>query len=98
VVVLGLFFTGFISIFSQAQTAPGNPDFWKVTILCLLSGTFSDRLFQAAARRMEQYLGGSEEGVKAATHAAARQASAKKISARKTGGRARGGARRRGQT
>jgi hypothetical protein len=60
VVVLGLFITGFISIFSQAQTAPGNPDCWKVTILCPLSGTFSDRLFQAAARRMEQYLGGSE--------------------------------------
>jgi hypothetical protein len=56
VVVIGLFYTGFISIFANAGQISGNPDFWKVTILCLLAGTFSDRLFQAASARMEQYV------------------------------------------
>jgi hypothetical protein len=46
VVVIGLFFTGFISIFSNATQNAGATDFWKVTILCLIAGAFSDRLFQ----------------------------------------------------
>jgi hypothetical protein len=58
VVVVGLFFTGFISIFPQGQQPTGSPDFWKVTILCLLAGAFSDRLFQAASERMNRYLAG----------------------------------------
>jgi hypothetical protein len=62
VVIMGLFFTGFISIFSDAKpAASSNPDYWKVTILCLLAGAFSDRLFQAANRRVEQYLGGVDD-------------------------------------
>ena len=56
VVVIGLFFTGFISIFANAAQNPGDADFWKVTILCLLAGAFSDRLFEAAAARMESYI------------------------------------------
>lgn len=56
VVVVGLFFTGFISIFTNASQTTGETDFWKVTILCLLAGAFSDRLFQAAAGRMDSYL------------------------------------------
>jgi hypothetical protein len=56
VVVVGLFFTGFISIFPQSGQPVGTPDYWKVTILCLLAGAFSDRLFQAASGRMDQYL------------------------------------------
>jgi len=56
VVVVGLFYTGFISIFSNATQIAGNPDFWKVTILCLLAGAFSDRLFQAAATRVGRYV------------------------------------------
>jgi hypothetical protein len=55
VVVIGLFFTGFISIFANAAQNT-ETDFWKVTILCLLAGAFSDRLFQAAAGKMESYL------------------------------------------
>ncbi len=56
VVVIGLFFTGFISIFANAAQNTGEADFWKVTILCLLAGAFSDRLFEAAAGRMDTYL------------------------------------------
>jgi hypothetical protein len=56
IVVVGLFFTGFISIFSNATQGPGETDFWKVTILCLLAGAFSDRLFESAAGRVETYL------------------------------------------
>jgi hypothetical protein len=80
VVVVGLFFTGFISIFAQPEHVAGNPtavtgnptqipktDFWKVTILCLLAGAFSDRLFQAASGRMERYLGSDESGKVAAS-------------------------------
>jgi hypothetical protein len=56
VVVIGLFFTGFISIFANAAQSSGEADFWKVTILCLLAGAFSDRLFQAASSKMDAYL------------------------------------------
>jgi hypothetical protein len=56
VVVIGLFLTGFISIFSNAAQNTGPTDYWKVTILCLFAGAFSDRLFQAAAGRMDNYL------------------------------------------
>jgi prefoldin subunit 5 len=63
VVVVGLFFTGFISIFANSAQTTGETDFWKVTILCLLAGAFSDRLFQAASGRMDSYLrtGGAEK-------------------------------------
>lgn len=57
VVALGLLHTRQISVFTQADAPQGIPDFWRVTILCLLAGAFSDRLFQAAAGRVEQYLG-----------------------------------------
>jgi hypothetical protein len=71
VVVIGLFFTGFISIFANSAQTTGQTDFWKVTILCLLAGAFSDRLFQAAANRMEAYLRGGESGPRAVAPAAA---------------------------
>jgi hypothetical protein len=74
VVVIGLFFTGFISIFSNAAQNTGQTDFWKVTILCLLAGAFSDRLFQAAAGRMEMYLRTGESRSKAKTLAASSSA------------------------
>jgi hypothetical protein len=56
VVVVGLFLTGFISIFSNSTQNTGPTDFWKVTILCLFAGAFSDRLFQTASERMGSYL------------------------------------------
>jgi hypothetical protein len=62
VVVVGLFLTGFISIFSGSTQNTGPTDFWKVTILCLFAGAFSDRLFQAAAGRMDNYLRTVERG------------------------------------
>jgi hypothetical protein len=65
VVVIGLFFTGFISIFANAAQNTGDTDFWKVTILCLLAGAFSDRLFLAAATKMEAYLHTSDVEPKA---------------------------------
>lgn len=57
VVALGLFYTRQISIFTHSEGQSGVPDFWRVTILCLLAGAFSDRLFQAASGKVEQYLG-----------------------------------------
>jgi hypothetical protein len=56
VVVIGLFLTGFISIFSNSTQNSGSTDYWKVTILCLFAGSFCDRLFQTAAGRMDGYL------------------------------------------
>ena len=89
VVVMGLFFTGFISIFSHVEPVSQDPDFWKVTILCLLAGTFSDRLFQAAARRMEQYLGSTEQGTRSAP--AAKIQKSRTNAAKKRGGKSRTG-------
>lgn len=67
VVVVGLFLTGFISIFANTpQNNSGVPiDYWKVTILCLLAGAFSDRLFQEAASRVDRYFRPVEAGTKA---------------------------------
>jgi len=77
VVVVGLFFTGFISIFANSTQTTGETDFWKVTILCLLAGAFSDRLFQAASGKMDAYLrtgDGRTTDVAAATGTRAAQA------------------------
>lgn len=74
VVVVGLFFTGFISIFANAAPTNGETDFWKVTILCLLAGAFSDRLFQAASGRMDAYLQTGEAGQTSGGPAAAANA------------------------
>jgi hypothetical protein len=56
VVALGLFHTKQISIFAQGSVPDGNPDFWRVTILCLMAGAFADRLFQAASGKVDTYL------------------------------------------
>jgi len=57
VVVLGLFYTKQISIFSHSDQTSSAPDFWRVTILCLMAGAFADRIFAAAAGRVDTYLG-----------------------------------------
>jgi hypothetical protein len=83
VVMVGLFFTGFITIFAQTQQATGNPDFWKVTILCLLAGAFSDRLFLAASGKMERYLGSAAGDGPAGAHGDAPKASIPKSAPKK---------------
>lgn len=57
VVALGLFHTKQITIFSGSEAASSQPEFWRVTILCLMAGAFSDRLFQAASKRVDVYIG-----------------------------------------
>jgi hypothetical protein len=57
VVALGLFHTRQISIFHTEGAPTGTPDFWRVTILCLIAGAFADRIFQAAAGKVDIYLG-----------------------------------------
>ncbi len=57
VTIVGLFYSGFISIFPQSEPPKGNPDFWKVTMLCLIAGAFSERLFIAASARVDKYAG-----------------------------------------
>jgi hypothetical protein len=66
VVVVGLFFTGFISIFSGSGDGAKDVDFWKITILCLLAGAFADRLFQSASSRLTNYLAPDDADGKAA--------------------------------
>lgn len=56
VVAFGLFYTKQISLFSHAETPTPTPDFWRTTILCLVAGTFADRIFDAASKRLNIYL------------------------------------------
>lgn len=54
-VVFALFTTREISVFGYDGAAPNEmPEYWRVVILCLVSGAFADRLFAAARERVEQ--------------------------------------------
>ena len=54
-VVFSLFITREISIFSKNEIVEGvlNQDYWRVVILCLVAGAFSDRLYDFAAAKLE---------------------------------------------
>jgi glucan phosphoethanolaminetransferase (alkaline phosphatase superfamily) len=78
VVALGLFHTKQISIFSNMENSTGSPDFWRVTILCLLAGAFSVRLFHAAAGRVEQYLAASNRAQKMENAGSSRKSALRK--------------------
>jgi hypothetical protein len=83
VVALGLFHTKQITIFSNGDSSPGQPEFWRVTILCLMAGAFSDRLFQAASQKVGAYIGDSDRTRSIDDSVAAQQFHERRASRRK---------------
>jgi hypothetical protein len=58
IAVVGLFFTKQITIFEPGEAAAVKvPEFWRVTIVCLIAGAFADRIFAATTNRVDKYLG-----------------------------------------
>jgi len=52
-VVFAMFTTREISVFSNQAVSPDQlPNYWRMAILCLVSGAFADRLFLAAQNRV----------------------------------------------
>lgn len=61
-VVFALFTTRELSVFANVGAPPDEmPDYWRVVILCLISGAFADRLFAAARERIDQATRGQGE-------------------------------------
>ncbi len=64
-IAFALLYTKQISIFQPETTNPTGvphyPDFWRVTLLCLISGAFADRIYGAAAARVRRYLEEEQE-------------------------------------
>jgi hypothetical protein len=58
VIAFGLFHTRQISIFHSSVNAgeASRPEYWRVTVLCLLSGAFSDKLVRVATNKVDDYL------------------------------------------
>ena len=61
-VVFALFTTRELSVFANDGATPEEiPDYWRVVILCLISGAFADRLFAAARERVDDMTRGQGE-------------------------------------
>lgn len=68
VVAFALLYTKQISIFtsdSQADLPP--PDFWKTTLLCLIAGAFAEKIYQAVASKVDDYVESDEDELSATT-------------------------------
>ncbi len=57
VVVFGLFYTKQLTIFKADTTSKEvlEPEFWRVTMLCIIAGAFSEKLYGAASNRLDKY-------------------------------------------
>jgi len=53
VVVLGLFYTRQISIYTDLGDS--GPEYWRVTIFCILSGAFSERIYLFGVTQFKRY-------------------------------------------
>jgi len=59
VVIFGLFYTKQLTIFQPDNTTGTNstpPEFWRVTMLCILAGAFAEKLYSAASHKVDQYV------------------------------------------
>ncbi len=57
VVIFGLFYTKQLTIFQVDVTSKEviEPEFWRVTMLCIIAGAFSEKLYGAASNRLDKY-------------------------------------------
>ena len=57
-VIFGLFYTRQLTIFQPDMTASENvaPEFWRITMLCIIAGAFAEKLYSAASNRVDKYV------------------------------------------
>jgi len=59
VVIFGLFYTKQLTIFQPENMSKDNhmvPEFWRVTMLCILAGAFAEKLYNAASTKIDDYV------------------------------------------
>ncbi|MCG7864765.1 MAG: hypothetical protein JAY74_00170 [Candidatus Thiodiazotropha taylori] len=64
VVIFGLFYTKQLTIFQPENSSTGNgspPEFWRVTMLCILAGAFAEKLYSAASVKVDRYVDEDEK-------------------------------------
>ena len=57
-VAFALFYTKQITIFKPDNAVVpvgGEPEFWRVTLLCIISGAFADKIYTAVSSQVEKY-------------------------------------------
>ncbi len=57
-VAFALLYTKQITIFKpdlSGAVATGEPEFWRVTLLCIVAGAFADKIYVAVSSRVEKY-------------------------------------------
>jgi len=58
-VAFALFYTKQITIFKPEFPnggASGDPEFWRVTLLCIIAGAFAEKIYGAVSSRVEKYV------------------------------------------
>lgn len=57
-VIFGLFYTKQLTIFQPENNSTEYiaPEFWRVTMLCIIAGAFAEKLYSAASNRVDLYV------------------------------------------
>lgn len=56
-VVFALFYTKQLTIFQNLNGLKSSqPDFWRTTLLCIVAGAFSDKIYDAVSTRVDRYV------------------------------------------
>ncbi|ALQ10199.1 hypothetical protein WNY97_20640 [Pseudoalteromonas fuliginea] len=57
-VIFGLFYTKQLTIFHPEKVLSDgvSPEFWRVTMLCIIAGAFAEKLYNAASNRVDVYV------------------------------------------
>jgi hypothetical protein len=57
-VIFGLFYTKQLTIFQPENSSSESmaPEFWRVTMLCIIAGAFAEKLYSAASNRVDVYV------------------------------------------
>lgn len=64
-VAFGLFYTKQISIFHVPDSVNTQiPDYWRMSILCLIAGAYSETIINTASRQVEIYASNTPRGIR----------------------------------
>ena len=66
IMIFALFFTKQITLFPDDAVIKDDirplPDYWRVTILCIIAGAFSERIYKAIGSMLDKYIDKPGEG------------------------------------
>ncbi len=55
VVVFSLFYTQQISLFNSDNSTNEIPDYWRTTMMCIISGLFAERIYTIVSAKFQEY-------------------------------------------